>query len=85
MKYYVWYLILCSVVSFFAYGIDKYKAQNGKWRISEKFLLGISFFGGGVGGYLAMQLFRHKTKHWYFHAVHILAIAWQVALLIVLI
>ena len=82
MKYYVTYLIVCSLIAFCTYAVDKYKAQKGKWRISEKTLLGISFFGGGVGGYLAMQIFRHNTKHWYFHAVHILAIAWQIAVLL---
>ena len=55
-----------SVITFFMYGVDKFKAQRGKWRISEKALLVSSFIGGAVGGFLAMQLFRHKTKHWYF-------------------
>ena len=32
----------------------------------EKTLLGMSFLGGAIGGYLAMHLTSHKTKHWYF-------------------
>ena len=80
-------LIALGVVSFVAfamYGVDKLKAINGDWRISEKALLLTSFFGGALGGLLGMQLFRHKTKHWYFYAVNILGIIWQVALVIFL-
>ncbi|MBO4939530.1 MAG: DUF1294 domain-containing protein [Clostridia bacterium] len=79
-KIFTVYICVCSLVAFVLYGVDKRKAQKEKWRISEKCLLGISFLGGGIGGYLAMHIFRHKTKHWYFHALHILGIAWQVAL-----
>lgn len=32
-------LLLANVVTFIAYGIDKYKAKKGKWRISEATLL----------------------------------------------
>ena len=72
---------ILSVITFFMYGIDKFKAQRGKWRISEKALLVSSFIGGAVGGFLAMQLFRHKTKHWYFSVVNILGLVWQIGLI----
>ena len=72
---------ILSVITFFMYGIDKFKAQRGKWRISEKALLISSFIGGAVGGFLAMQLFRHKTKHWYFNVVNILGLMWQIGLI----
>ena len=72
---------ILSVITFFMYGIDKFKAQKGKWRISEKALLVSSFIGGAVGGFLAMQLFRHKTKHWYFNVVNILGLVWQIGLI----
>jgi uncharacterized membrane protein YsdA (DUF1294 family) len=70
-----------SVITFYMYGVDKFKAQRGKWRISEKALLVSSFIGGAVGGFLAMQLFRHKTKHWYFNVVNILGLMWQIGLI----
>ena len=73
---------ILSVITFFMYGIDKFKAQRGKWRISEKALLVSSFIGGAVGGFLAMQLFRHKTKHWYFNVVNILGLVWQIGLIV---
>ena len=72
---------ILSVITFFMYGVDKSKAQRGKWRISEKALLISSFIGGAVGGFLAMQLFRHKTKHWYFNVVNILGLMWQIGLI----
>lgn len=77
-------LIVISLITFVFYAIDKAKAKKGAWRTPEKVLLGLSFFGGGVGGYAAMFLFRHKTKHWYFHVVNLLGIAWQIAVLLVL-
>lgn len=73
-----------SLVTYIFYAVDKAKAQNGEWRIPEAVLLGLSFFGGAIGGYLAMNTVRHKTKHWYFHVINILGILWQVALLIFL-
>ena len=59
-------MVVMSVVGFFAMGIDKMKAKRDMWRTPEKVLLGIAFFGGGAGVWLGMEVFRHKTKHWYF-------------------
>ncbi|MBE6702155.1 MAG: DUF1294 domain-containing protein [Ruminococcaceae bacterium] len=75
---------LLSLINFTLYGLDKYKAKRKLWRIPEKVLLGCSFLGGAIGGTVAMSLFRHKTKHWYFWAVNIIGLAWQAALLILL-
>lgn len=44
------------------FGIDKWKAVHGKWRIREVTLLSLSFFGGSIGGWLAMRIFHHKTQ-----------------------
>ena len=70
-----------SLVTLILYQSDKSKARKGQWRIPEKTLLLCSFFGGAIGGLAAMSLFRHKTKHWYFWAVNIIGLVWQVALL----
>ena len=43
--------------------IDKKRAINKEWRISEKTLFTLALFGGAFGGVVAMYLFRHKTKH----------------------
>lgn len=60
------YFVVINVVGFFAMGLDKAKAKADAWRIPEKTLLGIAFLGGGLGVWLGMETFRHKTKHWYF-------------------
>lgn len=83
MKYFPYYLIFLFVMSMIAmilYQIDKVKAQKHQWRIKEATLLSFGFFGGAIGALLGMKLFRHKTKHWYFWAVNILGLLWQVAL-----
>ena len=60
------YLVVVNVLAFALYGIDKYKAKAGAWRIPEKTLLGIAVLGGSVGAIAGMKTFHHKTKHWYF-------------------
>lgn len=84
---YAAYLVLLSLITFIAYGVDKKKAEKGKWRTKEKTLLLLSFFGGAFGGYPAMLVFHHKTKaeHWYFTAVNLLGLAIHITLLILLI
>jgi len=54
-------LIIVNIVTFFVYGIDKWKAKNGEWRIPEATLLGMAVVGGGLGAWLGMKLWRHKT------------------------
>ena len=85
LRTYLVALAVLSFITFIVYAVDKRRAVEGKWRISEKVLLSLSFFGGAVGGYLAMKTLRHKTKHWYFYAINILGIAWQAGLLVYLI
>lgn len=60
------YLAVVNVTAFALYGLDKYKAKKGAWRIPEKTLLGIAVIGGSVGALAGMNFFRHKTRHWYF-------------------
>ena len=60
------YLALINLLTFVFYGVDKRRAQKGAWRIPEKTLLLLPLLGGSIGGILGMQVFRHKTKHWYF-------------------
>lgn len=60
------FMALMSLIGFCAMGIDKAKAKKNAWRIPEKTLFAIAFLGGGAGIWLGMEVFRHKTKHWYF-------------------
>lgn len=54
-------------------GIDKYKAIKHKWRIREKTLFLLSLFGGSLGGFAGMFLFRHKTKKFLFYIIYTIA------------
>lgn len=43
--------------------LDKRKAVKSQWRIKESTLIMIAILGGGIGSYLGMETFKHKTKH----------------------
>ncbi|MCI9441261.1 MAG: DUF1294 domain-containing protein [Ruminococcus sp.] len=58
----VLYLFWMNILTFIVFWLDKWKAVHGKWRIRVSVLLGLSFFGGALGGLCAMYLFRHKTQ-----------------------
>ncbi len=60
------YLLFANLVAFAVMGIDKRRAIKGAWRIKERTLFLWAILGGSIGAILGMQLFRHKTKHWYF-------------------
>ena len=57
------YLLAINIATFFLYGIDKYKARKGRWRISEATLLLMAVVGGSIGAWTGMRLWHHKTKH----------------------
>lgn len=66
MKYFCIWLIIINILTFVVFGIDKKKAIDGKFRISELTLFVLSILGGSLGGLSAMYTFHHKTKKWYF-------------------
>ena len=57
----VYILIVINVLTFVVYGIDKWKAKQGSWRISEATLLLLAVIGGSIGALLGMQIWYHKT------------------------
>ena len=57
------YLVSINVVTFFMYGIDKWKAKKSRWRIREAALLGLAVLGGSIGAWLGMKVWHHKTQH----------------------
>ena len=71
-----------SLIALFLYAVDKGRAKRKKWRIAESVLLSVGFFGGAVGALLGMNLFRHKTKHWYCWAINFMGLAWQITAVI---
>ncbi|MCL2565268.1 MAG: DUF1294 domain-containing protein [Defluviitaleaceae bacterium] len=56
-------LVIWNILVFILYGIDKRRAVKGKWRISENMLLTCAFIAGGIGAFMGMMIFRHKTKN----------------------
>ena len=56
-------LTVVNAVAFIVYGIDKYRARNGKWRIPEATLLMLAVVGGSVGAWMGMKAWHHKTRH----------------------
>jgi len=57
------YLAAINVVTFFVYGIDKWKAKHKQWRISEAALLLLAALGGSIGAWIGMKVWHHKTQH----------------------
>ena len=58
------YILICiNVMTFIIYGIDKWKAKKGSWRISEVTLLLLAVLGGSIGALLGMKVWHHKTMH----------------------
>ena len=81
-KILIYYLVAINVVTFFVYGIDKWKAKRSRWRIPEAALLVLAAMGGSVGALLGMYVWRHKTLHKKFrYGVPLILIA-QVAVVV---
>ena len=78
----LYYLIFINVVTFLVYGIDKWKAKQGSWRISEATLLILAVIGGSIGALLGMKVWHHKTMHKKFKYGVTLILLAHIALLI---
>ena len=62
------WLLIINAAAFLAYGLDKLlaklKARHEKVpRLPERNLLLLAIVGGGIGAWLGMEVFRHKTQH----------------------
>ena len=58
-----YFLISLNILTFIVYGVDKWRAAHGRWRIPEATLLGLAIIGGSIGALLGMKVWHHKTKH----------------------
>ncbi|MCR4920587.1 MAG: DUF1294 domain-containing protein [Bacteroidaceae bacterium] len=76
------YLVAINVVTFFTFGIDKWKAKKSRWRIPEATLLGLAVIGGSIGAWMGMRVWHHKTLHKKFRLGIPLILAAQIALLL---
>ncbi|MBP3965145.1 DUF1294 domain-containing protein [Paenibacillus lignilyticus] len=78
------YLIIINIYVFALMRIDKTRSvRDRRHRIPERRLLGMSAIGGALGGFIAMRMFRHKTKHPSFSVglpllliLHIVVVIW---------
>lgn len=61
----VWFTAI-SVMTFLAFGLDKWRAGRSGQRVSESTLALFAALGGWLGGLLGMMFFRHKTGKWTF-------------------
>ena len=68
-----------SFIAFITYGSDKRKAWRGEWRIRESVLISLGLFGGAAGALIAMNVFRHKIRKWYFWAYNTVFLLMHVA------
>ena len=84
MNIILYYLLAINIASFFLYGIDKYKAKKGRWRISEATLLLMAVIGGSIGAWVGMRIWHHKTMHKKFEYGIPIIIILQVALAVYL-
>lgn len=66
MKMLIIYYVILNGLAFIIYGMDKQKAKHRQYRISEFTLLTMAFLGGGIGAYLGMIFFHHKTNKFKF-------------------
>lgn len=57
------YLAAVNILTFFLYGIDKWKAKKAKWRVTEATLIRWAVCGGSIGAWLGMKAWHHKTQH----------------------
>jgi uncharacterized membrane protein YsdA (DUF1294 family)/cold shock CspA family protein len=66
--------LITGLTTYFVYGMDKSKALNDEYRVSENFLHLLSLFGGWTGAIIAQQRFRHKTNKMPFQIIFIITI-----------
>jgi uncharacterized membrane protein YsdA (DUF1294 family) len=73
--------IAMNFFAFAAFGIDKMKAEAGKWRVQESTLLMLALMGGTPGAYAGRAAFRHKTRKQPFcNQLHTIAVLQLLAL-----
>lgn len=73
------YFILINLLCFFCFFLDKQYAIRKRRRIAEKTLLTLCILGGAFGGFLAMRVFRHKTRVPAFKLVYVTLGFWAIA------
>ena len=78
-------ILIWNMTVFFLYAMDKYRAQHGGWRVSERALILSAFCMGGIGAAAGMCFLRHKTRHLKFRALIPLSCILTIAAIILII
>ncbi len=81
---FVGWLVVINLLAVVIMGLDKQAAKHKKHRVAEKVLFLVAFAGGEVGIFIAMLLFRHKTKHRYFYLILLLILIVHIGLIYLL-
>lgn len=73
-----------SCIAFVLHAIDKSRARQGAARIPENTLHLFELLGGWPGAWLAMTVFRHKTRKRSYQLVFALVVALNVGAIVLL-
>ena len=81
----LFYLVAVNLIAFVAFRVDKQRAIENEWRMSEGHLLALALFGGWGGAKLAQRRYRHKTRKQPFCAIlNFVPMFWLATALLVL-
>ncbi|NQU49057.1 MAG: DUF1294 domain-containing protein [Planctomycetes bacterium] len=61
MPFALYFLLSVNLLTFAMFGWDKRAARRQKRRIPEARLYFFTLLGGGIGAWIAIRVFRHKT------------------------
>ena len=61
--YFAIYFLIINIIGFVMMYSDKQKAKKDQYRTREKSFFVVSLLLGGIGTYIGMYKFRHKTRH----------------------
>ena len=74
------YGVLLSALTYWAYAVDKRRAEERAWRVSEARLHLLELLGGWQGGFLAQRRLRHKCSKGSYQVVFwLIVLAYQLA------
>jgi uncharacterized membrane protein YsdA (DUF1294 family) len=79
------YLGCVNLLAYWLMKMDKRAAVKRQWRVKEQTLMLVAALGGSVGMLLAMQLLRHKTRHYKFRLGVPSILVLQIAVVIVVV
>lgn len=70
----LYYYLIINLIVFVIMFLDKKRAVQNKWRVSEKIFFILSFLGGFLGEITAMYTLHHKNKKLKFYFVFVSAL-----------